>query len=36
VRLQPPRFGAHTAELLGRLGYRDDEIDALREGAVVA
>jgi crotonobetainyl-CoA:carnitine CoA-transferase CaiB-like acyl-CoA transferase len=36
VRLQPPRFGAHTAELLTGLGYRNDEIDALREGAVVA
>jgi len=36
VRLQPPRFGAHTGELLAGLGYRDDEIDALREEAVVA
>ena len=36
VRLQPPRFGAHTAELLAGLGYRDDEIDALRQEAVVA
>ena len=36
VRLQPPRFGAHTSELLAGLGYRDDEIEALREGAVVA
>jgi crotonobetainyl-CoA:carnitine CoA-transferase CaiB-like acyl-CoA transferase len=36
VRLQPPRFGAHTGELLAGLGYRDEEIDALREGAVVA
>ncbi len=36
VRLQPPRFGAHTGELLAGLGYRDDEIVALREGAVVA
>ncbi len=36
VRLQPPRFGAHTGELLAGLGYRDDEIDALREGAIVA
>ena len=36
VRLQPPRFGAHTGELLAGLGYRDEEIDALREGAIVA
>ena len=36
VRLQPPRFGAHTGELLAGLGYPDDEIDALRKGAVVA
>jgi len=36
VRLQPPRFGAHTAELLAGLGYRDDEIDALRKETVVA
>jgi len=36
VRLQPPRFGAHTGELLAGLGYRDEEIDALRERAIVA
>ena len=36
VRLQPPRFGAHTGELLAGLGYRDDEIAALREEAIVA
>ena len=36
VRLQPPRFGAHTGELLAGLGYRGEEIDALREGAIVA
>jgi crotonobetainyl-CoA:carnitine CoA-transferase CaiB-like acyl-CoA transferase len=35
VRLQPPRFAAHTDELLAGLGYREDEIAALRaEGAV--
>ncbi|HKW84010.1 MAG TPA: CaiB/BaiF CoA-transferase family protein [Burkholderiaceae bacterium] len=36
VRLQPPRFGAHTAELLAGLGYRDDEIAALRQEGAVA
>lgn len=36
VRLQPPRFGAHTDELLRGLGYRDDEVEALRGQAVVA
>jgi crotonobetainyl-CoA:carnitine CoA-transferase CaiB-like acyl-CoA transferase len=36
VRLQPPRFGAHTDELLAGLGYRRDEIETLRAKAVVA
>jgi crotonobetainyl-CoA:carnitine CoA-transferase CaiB-like acyl-CoA transferase len=36
VRLQPPRFGAHTDELLCGLGYRGDEIAAFREQAIVA
>ena len=36
VRLQPPRFGAHTEELLAGLGYRGDEIEAFREQAIVA
>ena len=36
VRLQPPRFGAHTDELLRGLGYRDDEIQSLRAQATVA
>jgi crotonobetainyl-CoA:carnitine CoA-transferase CaiB-like acyl-CoA transferase len=36
VRLQPPRFGAHTDELLRGLGYRDEEIQSLRAQAVVA
>jgi crotonobetainyl-CoA:carnitine CoA-transferase CaiB-like acyl-CoA transferase len=36
VRLQPPRFGAHTDELLAGVGYGRDEIAALRAQAVVA
>ena len=36
VRLQPPRFGAHTDELLAGLGYGRDEIAALRAQAIVA
>ena len=36
VRLQPPRFGAHTSELLHGLGYTTSDIDQLRQQAVVA
>jgi crotonobetainyl-CoA:carnitine CoA-transferase CaiB-like acyl-CoA transferase len=36
VRLQPPRLGAHTAELLDGLGYSGDEIDTLRARTIVA
>ncbi len=36
VRLQPPRFAAHTDELLTGLGYGEDEIVDLRARAVVA
>jgi crotonobetainyl-CoA:carnitine CoA-transferase CaiB-like acyl-CoA transferase len=36
VRLQPPRFGAHTRELLAGLGYGADRIDDLITRAVVA
>ncbi|MEN9418764.1 MAG: hypothetical protein RI988_2384 [Pseudomonadota bacterium] len=36
VRLQPPRFGAHTRELLTGLGYGGDQIETLRERAIVA
>ena len=36
VRLQPPPFGAHTAELLHRLGYAPAEIDEMRAQALVA
>ena len=36
VRLQPPPFGAHTAELLHGLGYAPAEIDELKAQALVA
>ena len=35
VRLQPPRFAAHSHELLAQLGYRDDEIASLRAAIAV-
>ena len=36
VRLQPPRLGEHTDELLQGLGYAPAEIDHLKSRAVVA
>jgi crotonobetainyl-CoA:carnitine CoA-transferase CaiB-like acyl-CoA transferase len=36
VRLQPPRFGAHTDELLRGLGYASAEIDDFKTRALVA
>ncbi len=36
VRLDPPKLGEHTRELLGQLGIADPQIDALRERGVVA
>ncbi|MEN9627795.1 MAG: hypothetical protein RJA10_1022 [Pseudomonadota bacterium] len=36
VRLQPPKMGEHTDELLLGLGYERSEIEALRARAVVA
>ncbi len=36
VRLDPPRFGEHTQELLAGLDYSDGEIEALRARRAVA
>lgn len=35
VRLQPPRLGEHTQDLLESIGYDTAQIDALRAGVVV-
>ena len=36
VRLQPPRLGQHSTELLRELGYSPDEIEALKKRNVAA
>ncbi len=36
VRMDPPRMGQHTAELLAGLGYTDEQVEALRGAAAVA
>jgi len=36
VRLDPPRMGEHTAELLQGLGYTDGDIAGMRDRQVVA
>jgi crotonobetainyl-CoA:carnitine CoA-transferase CaiB-like acyl-CoA transferase len=36
VRLQPPRFGEHTATLMHGLGYTERDIESLKQRAVVA
>ncbi|MBK9061976.1 MAG: CoA transferase [Acidobacteria bacterium] len=35
VEAPPPRLGAHTAEILGRLGYSDDALTELRRNGVI-
>jgi crotonobetainyl-CoA:carnitine CoA-transferase CaiB-like acyl-CoA transferase len=35
VRLQPPRLGEHSRELLAAAGYSDDRIDDLRQRGVI-
>jgi crotonobetainyl-CoA:carnitine CoA-transferase CaiB-like acyl-CoA transferase len=36
VRLQPPRFGAHTNELMQGVGYDTADIERLKADAVIA
>jgi hypothetical protein len=36
VRLQPPRLGEHSRELLVRAGYSDAEVDDMLARAVVS
>jgi len=36
VRMDPPRLGQHSQDLLAALGYSSDDIDGLRARAVVA
>jgi len=36
VRRAPPRLGEHTDEIMGELGYRDEEIAGLRARDVIA
>ncbi len=35
LRLPPPLLGQHTAEVLGELGYSEQQIEALRARGVV-
>ena len=35
VRMDPPRLGEHTRELLAGLGYSADEIDSMKADGVV-
>jgi hypothetical protein len=35
VRLNPPKAGEQTQEILAELGYRQDEIDELVSGGIV-
>lgn len=35
IRTAPPEFGAHTAEILGKLGYSAADVDGLRTRGVI-
>ena len=35
IRRHPPLLGEHTAEVLGKLGYSDDDIEQLRDSDVI-
>ena len=34
-RMRPPMLGEHTAQVLGELGYSNEQIDALRAADVI-
>ena len=36
VRLQPPKLGEHTTQLLAELGYSSTQIDAMAASKVIA
>jgi len=35
VRLNPPKLGQHTADLLGELGYSAGELEVLKSNHVI-
>ena len=36
VRMDPPRLGEHTSQVLGSIGYEPDQIETLRTQGAVA